>query len=192
MGNVMKKLLSLVLCFCLLFAVPVLAAEKTVKATPITYGKSEGVKKAKKVGIGTTCIKGIDGGGQASQYAVRFVAPKNGTYTVKVSDYKCDAPTKTDGWVGFLALNEEEGTTSSSQSTWITNMTKQEITDYFTTTGGSVPDFAKKPFATLKTKAKKGEVIYISFDTPCVRDLNECYVTADAKYSCKIKISRVK
>lgn len=79
MGNAMKKILSLVLCFCLLFVAPISTTAKTVTAV-----SSESIEEARKVMVGNYKVKGKRTGG-----TLKFTAQKDGTYTFKFSKFKC-------------------------------------------------------------------------------------------------------
>lgn len=103
----MKKLISLFLCFSLLFAMPVSVAAKTVQAVSHCYDEDyyKAIKakpeKAKKIGLGITEV-------QVPQFpkiknpnalehdehqdyifvaGVRYVVPESGTYKIEFSDY---------------------------------------------------------------------------------------------------------
>lgn len=80
MGNAMKKILSLILCFCLLFVAPISTTAKTVTTV------KESIEEARKVTVGNykVKVKGKREGG-----TLKFTAQKDGIYTFKFSKFKC-------------------------------------------------------------------------------------------------------
>lgn len=139
----MKKILSLVLCFCFLIAAPLSIEAKTVTASA-GCSSSEEVFKIKSIPIGNHKVKikkGEDGSG------LRFTAQKDGTYTFKFSNFKCK--TDKDAGTTFVFWAVEDGESEMESMGFqkhITNFEKASAS------------------AKIKLELKKNQTIYISID----------------------------
>lgn len=139
----MKKILSLVLCFCFLFAAPLSIAAKTVTASE-HCSTSEEVFKLKSITTGSNKIKVKKG---ESGSGLRFTAQKDGTYTFKFSNFKCK--TDKDAGTTFVFWEVENGKSEMESMGFQKHIT----------------NFEKASASTkIKLKLKKNQTIYISVD----------------------------
>ncbi len=139
----MKKLLSLVLCFCFLFAAPYSIAAKTVTADKYR-STPEDILKLEPITVGNYKVKVKKGEGGSG---IRFVAPESGTYTFKFSNFKCK--TKKDAGTSFIFWAVEDGKSE------IESMGFQK----------HITNFEKKSASTkIKLKMKKNQTVYINSD----------------------------
>lgn len=145
MVNTMKKILSLVLCFCFLFAAPLSIAAKTVTASKHCSSPKE-VFELKSITEGSNKIKVKKGEGGSG---LRFTAQEDGNYTFKFSNFKCKTD-KDAGTCFLFDLVEED----NSEFVVINTVHPLHITNFEKTSAS----------AKIKFKLKKNQTIYISVD----------------------------